>query len=279
MMSKRIYVLHYSDSKIHPKLNITNLALNEVLVRCLRSIKEFSDVEATVTVVDNGSSEEAHSDTIQLLRENQLDPNMIWVRNSSHPPGTGKNAAIKDFLSTDAEQMFFTTSDTKIGPQFLSTGFSMIAGLGAKAYGEPNLCPYGIGDTKKYRTPEFWEKCKMNPEVDAQNVQAYFNNNCVLYVLDSMGEPAPVSNIECGVEAGRIGLYFANRKAVEDTGLLDASWIFGDEFCQYDQAINAGCKAHNLGAVYLCHMGSLYRSGVGCFDGDLKKMSSYKGNH
>jgi len=267
-----VYILHYSDAEIHPLFKLSNLVLNEVLLRCLYSLREFGKNFAhRIVIVDNGSTPEGHEDMLQLMKEHGFETECIWNRKEWHPIPVGANAALKDFLDSGEESMAFITSDTKIGPSFLELGFQIINGLDPQSFIEPVVAyPYTIGDPQKYRTPEFWEIARQGKmAVPSDAAKKYWDTNGVPSVLDSWGEIAPVSmDTRLGVPGRRIGLFFARRRAIEMAGFYDEQYLRASEFQYYKQAMEKGCKMETMGYVYLAHLGGLHRTGVGSYHPD-----------
>lgn len=85
MVDTTVFVLHYSDDRIHPQLKESNLCLNECLLRCIQTIKRNTNYPHKLVVVDNGSSETGHEDAVNLLKDNRLNPEFLWVREDWHP--------------------------------------------------------------------------------------------------------------------------------------------------------------------------------------------------
>lgn len=270
-MNPKVYILHYADTEKHVELGLSNLFLNDLALRCISSIHEFADVEHDLIIIDNGSPPEAHEHMVRLLWEYGFDEEILWVRKKWHPPMVAAKLAIEDFLSSDSEQMAFFSSDTKIGPNALSCGFKMMAEtLTPLHFSAPNMTHYGI-KVENYPSKETWIKARENPRlkiVTAEEAKEYFELHSVEYVIDSWGEPAPVSKeTRVGGSWNQIGsIFFANRGAVELAGPPDIRYIRNDQYQFYDQAKKKGCSFRHMGKVYVSHLGSLYRGGVGSYD-------------
>ncbi|MDD3493731.1 MAG: hypothetical protein PHZ19_09585 [Candidatus Thermoplasmatota archaeon] len=261
-ISSLICVLHYADATQHRVFWTNNLALNELLLRCVSSIREHLDIEAELLILDNASPSVAHSDAISLLMEWGFKESFVWLdaENGLNTVSFATDQAVELFLESAHDVLFFLTSDTKTGPKFFSSAEKLIAP--GDFFGEPNLSPYGIGRPDKYRTPEFWTKLRGREENRAENVAMYFGIHGVTFARDFWGEPAPCSTPRLGTELSRIGIFVASRRAVEKVGRLDEAVIWGPEYQYYDLAAEAGCKVYNLDGAYLCHIGGIYRSAL-----------------
>lgn len=269
-MAINIYILHYSDTETHPNLKVSNLALNELMLRCVASIHEFTKEKHRLILVDNGSPPEAHTDMMQLLKEHGYEEETIWVREKWHPVPVGANAALKHFLDTGSEYMVFLTSDQKIGVNFIELGHQFMRSYGAPTFAEPNIGPYyGIGKLDRYRTKAFWEKLRTmsHGAYSAEKIIGYCDKNGVKYVTDSWKEPAVVSSdTRPGAEGRRIGIFFANRNAVKRAGFYNEQYLRSSEFQYYYQALERGCQMLTMGYIYLGHIGGLFRTGVGSYN-------------
>ncbi|MBA7492769.1 hypothetical protein ES702_03319 [subsurface metagenome] len=270
-MNPRVYILHYADTNKHVDIGLSNLFLNDLALRCVSAIHEFADVKHDLVIVDNGSPPEAHEHMSKLLREHGFEEETIWVKDKWHPPATGQVAAIKDFLASDSEQMAFFSSDSKIGPKTLSCGFKMMEeALTPFHFAAPNMTHYGIGDVENYPSKEAWKLILKSPYLETYTTETaieYYELHGVGYVIDSWGEPAPISrDSQLGGPWNQIGsIFFANRFAVDFAGPPDTRYIWNDQYQFYDQAKEEGCKFSHMGQIYLPHLGALYRRGVGSY--------------
>lgn len=273
-MNPKVYILHYADTEKHHALPCSNLFLNDLALRCISAIHEFADIKHDLVLIDNGSPPESHEHMVKLLSEHGFDEEIIWVRDKWHPPMVGAKVAIENFLSSDSEQMAFFSSDSKIGPKFLSCGFKMMEEyLTPLHFAAPNMTCYGIGDIENYPTKEAWKlileshKSILEPFTTETAIE-YYELHGLEYVIDSWGEPAPISKYTKHAGSwNQIGsIFFANRLAVESAGSPDTRYVRNDQYQYYDQAKKEGCKFSHMGNVYLPHLGALYRGGVGSYD-------------
>jgi len=274
MVDTTVFILHYSDERMHPTLvnrkgkrkTISNLALNELLLRCTQSIKRNTKYPHKLVIVDNGSMEAGHEDAVNLLKENGLAPEFLWIREDWHPVAVGANRAM-DALETD--YMAFITSDMKPGLNWLQ---HMIEPLKQKPWHmtacEPNITMYGVGDPNRYRTPEFWEALKRDG--DNIGVQDYFKNNGVGVEMDEWNEPVPHCRpfIKEGNE--RISIFTASRDFIDKVGRYDEKYLRACEYQYFFQALKRGIENPTSEAsyTYLSHYGSLFRTGVGAYHPD-----------
>ena len=266
-----VFVLHYSDDMMHPKLvsevngewkrkTICNLALNEMLLRCIQSIKRNTPYPHKLVIVDNGSSEVGHEDAVNLLKEYGLAPEFLWVREDWHPVAVGANRAM-DALETD--YMAFITSDMKPGKNWLGC---MINPLKTDTWHmtacEPNITMYGVGNPNKYRTPKFWTSLKRHGDAFK-----YFDVNGVGVEMDEWGEPVPKCKPFIKEGNQRISIFSASRDFIDKVGRYDEKYLRACEYQYYFQAIKKGIEKPTSEAsyTYLSHYGSLFRSGVGSY--------------
>lgn len=270
-MNPKVYILHYSDTEKHRHVGFSNLWLNDLALRCVSSIHEFADIKHDLVIVDNGSPPEAHKHMVKLLSDHGFDEEIIWIRDKWHPPAVAQKEAINDFLASDSEQMAFFSSDTKIGPKTLSCAFKMMEeALTPFHFAVPNLTISGI-EAENYPSKEAWKLAIKNPYLDVRTTEEaikYYELHGVDYIMDSWGEPAPISiDSQKGGSFNQIGsIFWANRLAVEFTGTPDIRYLDYDYYQFYDQAKEEDCKIRHMGHVYLPHQGGLYfASGVGCY--------------
>ena len=274
MVDTTVFVLHYSDEKTNPTLyekvngkfirnTISNMALNELLLRCIQSIERNTSYPHKLVVVDNGSPEVGHEDAVNLLKEHGLSPEFLWVREEWHPVAVGANRAM-DALETD--YMAFITSDTKPGKNWLQ---HMIEPLKLDQWHmtacEPNLTMYGVKDPEQYRTPALWKW--LNYKSSAQGVEDYFQKHGVAYEMDDWGEPVPVCRSFIKYGDDRIGIFTTSRDFIDQVGRYDEKILRSCEYQYYDQAVKRGIERPTSQAwhAYLCHFGALWRQGVGSY--------------
>lgn len=272
MVDTTVFILHYSDNKIHPyirrtyKVSVSNLALNELLLRCVQSIKRNTTYPHKLIIVDNGSPEVGHEDAVSLLKENGHTPEFLWVQEDWHPVAVGANRAM-DALETD--YMAFITSDMKPGKNWLQ---HMVNPLKTDSWHmtacEPNITLYGIGDPERYRTTDFWRMLKKR--TDAEAVYKYFDMNGVGVEMDEWGEPVPEcrSFIKEGNE--RISIFSASRDFIDKVGRYDEKYLRACEYQYFFQALKRGIENPTSEAsyTYLSHYGGLFRIGVGAYNGE-----------
>lgn len=263
MVKVNIYINHYSDCEPHPWLPGSNLDLNMLALRSVASIREFADMSCRVVVVDCGSPPVAHVDMLTLLGMYDLKPEVIWVRKKWHPQPEGVNAAVEDFLNTDGEVLIFMTSDMKFGKYTLSCGVRNILANKPKTFAEPSLLPYFI-NVKRYRNQKFWRQVK-EEGVGNRKPLEYYAKAHIDYVIDSWGEPAPVSESSAAQGPNRRigGLFFADRQAIETVPYPLLPYNKDDESYHCHLAVDAGCHVHRMGRIWMPHIGGLYRGGVG----------------
>lgn len=264
MVDTTIFILHYSDDNIHPALKVSNLALNEMLLRCVQSVKRNTTYPHKLVVVDNGSPEVGHNDAVNLLKENLLTPEFLWVQEDWHPVAVGANRAM-DALETD--YMAFITSDMKPGKNWLRHMIEPLKDMPWHMTAcEPNITLYGIGNPKQYRTPAFWEQ--LRNKNTAENLEHYFTHNGVKYELDSYREPVP--QCEPFIKEGneRISIFSASRDFIDKVGRYDEQFLRACEYQYYFQAIKRGVENPTSEAsyTYLSHCGGLFRVGVGSYN-------------
>ncbi len=272
MVDTTVFILHYSDDKIHTLMGESNLALNELLLRCVQTIKRNTRYPHKLVIVDNGSPEVGHEDAVNLLKEHGLAPEFLWVREDWHPVAVGANRAM-DALETD--YMAFITSDMKPGRNWLQ---HMVTPLKTDQWHmtacEPNITQYGIGDPNRYRTPDFWEILKRTASAEA--VYKYFDVNGVGVEMDEWGEPVP----ECApfIKEGneRISIFSASRDFIDKVGRYDEKYLRACEYQYFFQALKRGIEnpTSEASCTYLSHFGGLFRSGVGSYHpNDIDKHS------
>ena len=268
MVDTTVFVLHYSDDKIHPQIKVSNLALNELLLRCIQSIERNTSYPHKLVVVDNGSPEVGHEDAVNLLKEHRLTPEFLWVREDWHPVAVGANRAM-DALETD--YMAFTTSDKKPSKNWLRC---MIEPLKNDPWHmtacESNKTLYGIGDPNQYRTPELWDYGRVHKSGYsgyAEAVKKYFANNGVPCEIDEYNEPVPVSRAFIKEGNARISTFTASKDFIDKVGRYDERYLRACEYQYYIQALKRGIEKPTSEAPYVYdpHFGGLYRKGVGAY--------------
>ena len=278
MVDTTVFILHYSDDKINThirrtyKVGVSNLALNELLLRCVQSIKRNTTYPHKLVIVDNGSTEVGHEDAVNLLKEYGHAPDFLWIQEDWHPVAVGANRAM-DALETD--YMAFITSDMKPGRNWLQ---HMVNPLKTDQWHmtacEPNITLYGIGDPNRYRTPDFWEILKRN--ADAEAVYKYFDVNGVGVEMDKWGEPVPECRpfIKEGNE--RISIFTASRDFIDKVGRYDEKYLRACEYQYFFQALKRGIEnpTSEASKTYLSHYGGLFRVGIGAYNEvEIKKYS------
>ena len=244
MVDTTVFVLHYSDDKKNPaamkningiwkKKRISNLALNELLLRCIQNIKRNTKYPHKLVVVDNGSPEIGHEDAVTLLKEHGLTPEFLWVREDWHPVAVGANRAM-DALETD--YMNFLTSDMKPGKDWLAP---MIEPLKEPQWHmtacEPNITMYGVGDPDRYRTPDFWKWLRRTG--NNESVYKYFKVNGVPVEMDDWNEPVPKCRKFMKDGNQRISIFSASRDFIDKVGRYDEKYLRACEYQYYFQAI------------------------------------------
>ncbi len=266
MIDTTVFVLHYSDDKIHPLLKESNLALNELLLRCVQTIKRNTRYPHKLVIVDNGSPEVGHEDAVNLLKEHGLTPEFLWVREDWHPVAVGANRAM-DALETD--YMSFITSDMKPGIGWL---YCMVEPLKTDKWHmtscEPNITQYGIGDPNLYRTPSFWKILQRKKgENKAETIADYFKHNGVEYELDEYQEPNPKCRNHIMYGNDRISIFTASRDFIDVVGRYNENFLRACEYQYYFQAMKNGIENPTsvAGYTYLGHRGGLFRTGVGAY--------------
>lgn len=273
MVDTTVFVLHYSDDRIHPIMEENNLALNELLLRCVQSIKRNTKYPHKLIIVDNGSPEVGHEDAVNLLKEHGLSPEFLWVREDWHPVAVGANKAM-DALETD--YMAFITSDIKPGVDWLKC---MIEPLKSDPWHmtaiEPLLGPYGIGDINLYRTPSFWKKLQLKEgQNKAERVANYWKVNGVPFELDEYEEPNPKCRLLMIKGNQRISIFSASRDFIDVVGRYDETFLRACEYQYFFQALKNGIENPTSTAAYtyFSHRGSIFRTGVGSYSSnDIKK--------
>ena len=284
MVDTTVFILHYSDDKIHPtfrrthEVYLSNLLFNEFLLRCVQSIKRNTTYPHKLVIVDNGSPEVAHEDAVKLLKEHGLTPEFLWVQEDWHPVAVGANRAM-DALETD--YMAFITSDMKPGKNWLQ---HMVTPLKEDRWHmtacEPNITLYGIGEPARYRTPALWEIVRRKDDPDpfirrsAEAVYEYFDLNGVDVEMDDWGEPVPECRqfIKEGNE--RISIFTASRDFIDKVGRYDEKYLRACEYQYFFQALKRGIENPTSDAsyTYISHYGGLFRMGIGAYGGeDIKK--------
>ncbi len=266
MVDTTVFVLHYSDDEIHPLMKENNLALNELLLRCVQTIKRNTRYPHKLVIVDNGSPEVGHEDAVNLLKEHGLAPEFLWVREPWHPVAVGANRAM-DALETD--YMAFITSDMKPGIDWLQY---LIEPLKTDPWHmtacEPNITQYGVGDPNLYRTPSFWKKLQLKSgKFNAESVADYFEFNGVDFELDVYNEPNPQCKPHIMYGNDRISIFTASRDFIDVVGRYDEYFLRACEYQYYFQAMKNGIEKPTsvAGYTYLPHRGSLFRTGVGAY--------------
>ena len=267
MVDTTVFILHYSDDRIHPIMKQNNLALNELLLRCVQTIKRNTTYPHKLVVVDNGSPEVGHEDAVNLLKEHGLSPEFLWVREDWHPVAVGANRAM-DALETD--YMVFITSDMKPGIHWLKC---MIEPLKEKPWHmtacEPNITHYGIGDINLYRTPSFWKILQREKgQHKAETIAKYFKDNGVLFELDEFKEPNPKCSMFIKEGNERISIFSASRDFIDKVGRYDEKFLRACEYQYFFQAMKSGIEhpTSEASKTYLSHRGGLFRTGVGSYN-------------